>query len=930
MMIFKQLFQPKWQHKDAVVRLQAIQKLNDNSILEQVASKDIDTNVRKQALEQLNSLSCWDHAMQHDSDVKIQKLALEKVKQLLFSSDSVLSVSEKQQYLQDCQNTALLEDFVRRGDDDNLRLTLLNKLNKNNLNYDLAIRDGNESIALACAERIDDTKQLEKIAQKAKHLKVQQWASAKLDELKAAAEKPELVRKQTSLILSKLLALKDKSDYLQVKNDGSALVEQWQQLQGELVCLPEEEQQTLVDKYQQIESKYSNNLTALETVYTQAQAEKLAAERQQKIIEQVSNAIAKIQSQVALAIESNGDSELDAIVKSIADAKQLLSEDHIGGRETENLFRQLNQIEHNAAHLPEFAEQVAQATRALTQLHQWQLPETLDQVDQAQSQFNQWFEEWKTLKRQMLFALPESLQESSQSLIKSWKDSLKDFSHKQNSAIKQLKGQMRELDRLIQAGRYNVALGLFRKISEGVEGLTAHSYSKIEREHQRLNEQVNNLEEWKSYIGLPRKRELLAEIEAMAEQTLDDVHARAKQVKFARHNWRLLGNTDCDENKQLNQAFDLAIEQAFAPCREKFAELEAQRATNLQARNQLVEEVQACAEAFAANADYAELAKHLPRLQNDWNKAGSVERSEYNQVSQAFFAAIKPLRQKLNQFYTDNAEQKRQLIVKAQKYAQEQEVAQASEALKQLQQQWKNIGFAGAQVENKLWAEFRAINDGVFNQKQADYQAEKDKQQHAYESVKEQIDQLVLDLEKANLEQCYSQIDKLKAISLAECSPNQAKRLDKLLSQAISSYQQKIAQLKQQAQADNLQQWLTNLEAYVVEGQLDEAGLNSLPANIIHAIELAQNSQQSADISEQRRDITIRMEIVSGVETPAEDASRKMEIQVQLLSEKLNEGETQSTLDLLKKWLSLGAIQTQDKALFARVSKAMQAELQPA
>ncbi len=929
-MIFKQLFQPKWQHKDAVVRLQAIQKLNDNSILEQVATKDIDTNVRKQALEQLNTLSCWDHAMQHDSDVKIQKLALEKVKQLLFSSDSALTAPEKQQYLQNCSNSALLEDFVRRGDDEDLRLEILNKLNKNNLNYDLAIRDANENIALACAQRIDDAKQLEKIAHKAKHTKVRQWAATKLEELKAAAEKPELLRKQTSLILSKLLALKDKSDYLQVKQDGEVLVEQWQNLQVDLVCLPEDEQLLLAEKYQQIESKYVANLTALEVDYTKAQAEKLASERQQQIIEQVSNTIEQIQSQVANAVEANGDSELDAIIKSIADAKKLLSEDHVGGHKTEALFNQLNQIEHNAAHLPEFAEQVAQATRALTQLHQWQLPENLEQVDQAQSQFNQWFEEWKALKRKMLFALPESLQESSQSLIKSWKDTLKDYNQQQNSAIKQLKGQMRELDRLIQVGRYNVALGLFRKITEGIAGLTAHSYSKIEREHQRLNEQVNNLEEWKSYIGLPRKRELLAEVEAMAEQTLEDVHARAKQVKFARHNWRLLGNTDCEENKQLNEAFDVAIEQAFAPCREKFAELEAQRATNLQTRNQLVEEVEACAQAFAENADYTELAKHLPRLQNEWNKAGSVERSEYNQVSQAFFAAIKPLRQQLTQFYTDNAEQKRQLIAKAQKYAQEQEVAQASEALKQLQHQWKNIGFAGAQVENKLWAEFRAINDGVFDQKQADYQAEKDKQQHAYESIKEQIDQLVLDLEQANLEQCYSQIDKLKAISLAECSLNQTKRLDKLLSQATSSYQQKIVQLKQQAQADNLQQWLTNLEAYVIEGQLDEAGLNSLPANIIHAIELAQNSQQSADISEQRRDITIRMEIVSGVDTPAEDASRKMEIQVQLLSEKLNEGETQSTLDLLNKWLSLGAIQAQDKALFARVSKAMQAELQPA
>ncbi|EWH12183.1 hypothetical protein DS2_00630 [Catenovulum agarivorans DS-2] len=922
-MIFKQLFQPKWQHKDAQVRLQAIQKLADSSILEQVAAKDIDTDVRKHALEKLNTLASWDKAMRHDSDVKLQKLALEKVKLMLFNQGVDLSQNDKEQYLAKCNHMPLLEDYARRGDDHNLRVQVIKRLDKASLNYDLAIRDNNEEVALICAQSIADSKQLEKIAQKAKHSKVKSWASEKLAELKAAAEKPAKIRKDASLLLSKLLALKDKTDYLQVKSTGEALLQQWQLVSTELTCLPEEEQLTLTNKFAQISDKFQSSLAQLEVEYNKAQQAEAALAQQQQIQQQVQQAIQTIQDKVANAIANEGDAELDDIVKLISDAKSLLSQDHIGGRVTEQLFNQLNGIEQNAAHLPEFAEQVALATRAVTQLNQWTLPQEIGDFDQAQEQFDSWFDDWKKLRKSMLFDLPVELNESSQTLINEWKNGLKSFSSQQNSAIKQLKGQMRELDRLIKSGRYNVALGLFRKISEGIDGLTSKSYSKIEREHQRLNEEINELEGWKSYIGLPRKRELVAEMDALVAQPMQDVHERAKQIKLARHTWRLLGNTDSEENSQLNEAFDIVVEKAFAPCREKFAELEAQRAANLAARNQLVDDAKAAKQAFENNGDYAELAKALTRLQNAWNKAGSVERSEYAKVSQAFFDIIRPLRARINTFHNDNAQQKKSLIEQAQECAQSEDLNQASEKLKALQQQWKNIGFAGANTENKLWGQFRAINDTVFNKKQADYQAEKDKQQVAFESIKSELDTIAGELDGATLELCYSKLEQVKAVSVEQCSPGQAKRLHKQINQLIDSCQKRIADLKQNVEQQNLQNWLVSLEGYVNSGTVDEAALNQLPSLLVNAIELAQNSPATGDASEQRRDLAIRMEIIAGIEPPVQDANRKMEIQVQLLSEKLNDGETPSGIQLLHDWLSLGPVQAQDKALFERVTKAL-------
>ncbi|KMT64869.1 hypothetical protein, partial [Catenovulum maritimum] len=73
----------------------------------------------------------------------------------------------------------------------------------------------------------------------------------------------------------------------------------------------------------------------------------------------------------------------------------------------------------------------------------------------------------------------------------------------------------------------------------------------------------------------------------------------------------------------------------------------------------------------------------------------------------------------------------------------------------------------------------------------------------------------------------------------------------------------------------------------------------------------------------------IKMEILTGIESPSDCLDKRMTLQVQMLSNKLNEGEELTLDSLLKQWLNATQLDnsTLAKAQFDRVKAATLASL---
>ncbi|OYW93201.1 MAG: hypothetical protein B7Z18_06960, partial [Alishewanella sp. 32-51-5] len=135
-MIFKRWFKPKWQHQDAAVRLQALESLDPQNTehkntLHELAFNDGAEAVRKAALHRLNDFALWWQASKQDAAERLKLYAEQQLVQQLLTGkvDSAL----KHKFIEQCQRSSILEQLALQDNDTTLRLSLLQRLGRQDL-----------------------------------------------------------------------------------------------------------------------------------------------------------------------------------------------------------------------------------------------------------------------------------------------------------------------------------------------------------------------------------------------------------------------------------------------------------------------------------------------------------------------------------------------------------------------------------------------------------------------------------------------------------------------------------------------------------------------------------------------------------------------------------------------------------------------------
>jgi len=156
------------------------------------------------------------------------------------------------------------------------------------------------------------------------------------------------------------------------------------------------------------------------------------------------------------------------------------------------------------------------------------------------------------------------------------------------------------------------------------------------------------------------------------------------------------------------QRFRRAAETAYQPCRAYFEAQAQLRQANLHKRRQVLERLKAFEAATTAkNPDWRTTAAVVREAPLEWRRHFPVERAAGKQLQGEFDAAIGRIQGRLDAWHAANAEAKKQLIQRAQA-ARAQDDREAVDALKRLQMQWKELGPARRDQEQRLWEEFRA------------------------------------------------------------------------------------------------------------------------------------------------------------------------------------------------------------------------------
>ncbi|TQF71422.1 DUF349 domain-containing protein [Pseudoalteromonas luteoviolacea] len=858
-MIFKHLFTPKWKHPKAQVRLAAVDKLDitkDAEALTTLALEDDSIQIRKKVLNKIDDLGLWWKVYKQDQALK--EVAEQHINQAVLSGSQMLSNEIREEYIDRYAPVKTLEKLAFSDIALAQRVKLLKRIANAKL-IEKAFKEGDVSLQVALLELIFQY-ELTKAVLKSAEGDAKAQIDAHLESARLAKVMPKQVAEQVKLILAKLNALREKLDYQYVDTQFKELSQQWQSL--ELKWIDEEALNIQSEKYHKLTEKLSLHIGKLK-----AQHEELLAE--QKAKEDKLNAISDIKTQCdsfesvvndavkKLDVESQASlqSQYEQLVKSLEESP------YRNDKEFQPFLDKVIELNKVLLQLPEMIAASKEFQVSLEALAQIEASEDIEQLDRLLSEQKQAYQ----VCNSALKSLPSELKKQAKSELgeasKTFLSAMKPLVDKQQQLLKEARKKARDVQRLIEQGRFNIAFGVFNGFIESYEQLTAGHKEQVAKQHESLQEQLAEVKDWQRYASAPKRTELLESLDEKLNETDIDPKTRAADVKMLRVRWNELGRIESEEEKQQAKQFDEKIELLFAPCRAYFAEQEEARKKVIADREKLIVQMQELT-SFSVEEEGAwrKLESQFNRVNKLWRGAGSLDSQTYQGLNSKYRDAYSKINERLRSHHQNNAQQKQALVDEAQAQVDNENVAEACDELKTLQKKWQGIGFAGSKNEHVLWQTFRKHNDAVFA-KREELVAQQKRENAELEAEQRQV---LANFDSAVIEaKTQSELSQLQAdIAALEVLGGLAKIKKALLEQVSIKLNELFSTLTREK--------FTELVNAVEQG-------TDIPScwQGKNALGLSANS------------LLLRLEILTNIESPEGEQQARMAEQVALLDEKL-------------------------------------------
>ena len=225
------------------------------------------------------------------------------------------------------------------------------------------------------------------------------------------------------------------------------------------------------------------------------------------------------------------------------------------------------------------------------------------------------------------------------------------------------------------------------------------------------------------------KRALISDMESLSEK--DGVKELEQHVKEYQEKWHQVGPVVREEWEEIRDKFWNATRAVYDKVHEHYRARRAEHEANLQAKQHLVEKVQAITAGIteAGAKEWKALTDQVLEAQQAWKAIGFATKKDneriwkdFRNACNAFFDAKKEYFDKLKDQFKDAREKKQALLQEALELKDSTAWRQTADKLKHLQQQWKEAGSAGPRDENKLWSKFREACDHFFKNRKEQFE----------------------------------------------------------------------------------------------------------------------------------------------------------------------------------------------------------------
>lgn len=304
---------------------------------------------------------------------------------------------------------------------------------------------------------------------------------------------------------------------------------------------------------------------------------------------------------------------------------------------------------------------------------------------------------------------------------------LAEYSSWQQKLVKEIETNLNQVVSRISEGKVTEAQSKLDRSQSQLRKINADEQSRLQAQITPLKEELVKLLDWKKFASSEKKKELIDKMQALVDDTTAPAQ-KAKLIRALQDEWKTLGHSD--DNDALWIQFSEQARIAFEPCKAYFKERKDKQSTNLIARNNICEQLEAYAASLSATPENATSStedagaaaainlNELTRLENqareDWKKYAPVAQNKINALQSRFNAVLNILKQHRRQSLQSHNAAKLALIEQAKKLVAEEDLSAAIQQAKTLQQQWKDLGPGSFKDDRKLWTDFRAACDALF------------------------------------------------------------------------------------------------------------------------------------------------------------------------------------------------------------------------
>lgn len=804
--MFSRFFKPRWQHSNADIREQAISSLDpasDADILGTLARGDASASVRAAAVRRLTDLKQLDQAIQRDSDATVREAASQRIQALLAGALPGLSTENRLRVIGLTDNQSVLAAVARDGIDSATRLSAAGRIHDQSILMTLALDGADAELRIAVASRLSDPDNLRRLVREGRDKKVVRMAREQLKEHQQQQHQQQQHQQRAEELIGHLQAHSQRA----FDNLYAARLQQLSQSWGEVAEDASEQQRH--------------------------RAGALIQQCQQRIEEWQQQREQEKQQQSASAELVAAADTLQESLTALADAEEWQPANSLSAllASQQRRWQEASDIVSAAAPLAARYQQLEQQWLEL--IEHWRRSDEHGHV-----------ENWPNTLPQ-----PPALRSAVAAATAEPASTSADLSAGRR-AQNDIDRTLNTLQSTLRQRQLRFANRLWHKLEQMTQDITPQQQARIEK----LKPQLDELRDWHAFAAEPKKISLCEQMEQLIDSSLP-AKERADAIQLLQGQWRKLMSADQQSDQALWDRFRVAADAAWAPCREHFAELDRERADNLNKRVALCDQLSQYIESLqtSSDADWAAVAEVRRTAPQEWSRYQPVRFTDARDVSKQFSAQLKQLDELLDKAAATNVAALESLIAEAETLTSGDDSRQAAEQIKALQKRWQQTGWVPVNAQRKLYKRFRKLADQVFARRQDEQSAQR--QQAAAEVAQlrdklAELEQLMRDAGDDNAMKLLGQL--AEQVAAMPCP----RREEKLLLQRDNL----IRDTRQRRQRwPQWQRWSAMQQRLLSAANREE--------------------------DEQQQELAVAMEVSAGVESPQTAREQRMQWQLQQLGQ---------------------------------------------